>query len=93
MRESGEGYENYHTGVCRASFSSKIGKSAIYAFISSPPLTSSNRHNPHPPQKSLLTLLPQRGGEGNAHREKGSQMHEGLADKLKHKMFGKKEEK
>ncbi len=58
-----------------------------------PPLTSSNRHNPHPPQKPPLILLPQRGGEGNVHREKGSQMHEGLADKLKHKMFGKKEEK
>ena len=33
-----------------------------------------------------------RGGEGNAHREgEEGKVHEGLADKLKHKMFGRKE--
>jgi len=40
----------------------------------------------------LIPVCEQRGGEGNIHKEK-STTHEGLADKLKHKMFPKKEEK
>ena len=42
-----------------------------------------------------LTDNLQRGGEGNAYHAEGyepkpSLMHEGLADKLKHKIFGNK---